>query len=73
MKKQEKKAGGSNSKNQNYSWLAPFVASMGSASAASPFLPIFMRKQTTKYKELYEINKYRQKVQELRNTTFKTN
>jgi len=41
---------------------------MGSASAASPFLPIFMRKQTTKYKELYKINKYRQKAQELRST-----
>jgi hypothetical protein len=48
QRRNKKKAGGSNSKNQNYSWLvAPFVASsMGSASAASPFLPIFMRKQT---------------------------
>lgn len=51
MQRSKKKAGDSNSKNQNYSWPAPFVASMGSASAASPFLPIFMRKQTTKYKE----------------------
>lgn len=57
------KTRGSNSKNQNYSWLgAPFVdSSIG--SAASPFLPIFMNKQMHLSKSQMHLSKSQQIIQ----------